>query len=100
MSAKTKPSRIRIEFNRQLESGEREDLKNTWILFVKGLDFPESKEFLYMGNVRLSGSDRLYAESRQYDSRALFMGLRRYLEDNFVNLYPKAVKTFRELESV
>jgi hypothetical protein len=39
---------------------------------------------------------RVYAESIAEDSRALFAYVRNFLEENFVNVYPSAVRTFRE----
>lgn len=75
------PARIRVSLSRELSHAEKE--------FIRSL----GKDYY----IRLSGSGKLYIDSWVADSRELFDGAREWLEDNFVNVFPTAVRTFREL---
>lgn len=81
------PSRIRISFSRPFTASEQEAFHGT-------VDYigPD-----YTVTARLNGNQKLWLESAGLDSRTLFDFGRELVESQLVNVYPTAVRTFREL---
>ena len=75
-------SRIRIRFNRPLTWSERETLN-------------QQSEDYYNEEFKFSKPDELFVESA-LDSRTLYESIAGFVEDNYVNLHPVAVRTFKE----
>jgi len=84
MSRKPGPSRIRISLSRSLTPAEIE--------FFKGLNAYSD------GSFRIHATaNRVWHESYVQDSRETYSVLAWVLGENFVNVFPIAVRTFREL---
>jgi hypothetical protein len=81
------PARIRVTINRGLTPAEREEFRN-FILLTRAANDDK---------VRVADDSRIYVESSSAVSRELFQGIASYVEARFVNVFPIAVRTFREL---
>lgn len=85
-SHKPGPARIRVTFNRDLTPAEQEHLRSVGVLVRE-----------YTGDkVRLSPDERLFVESNDSDSRDLYEAVASIVSASFVNVFPVAVRTFRE----
>jgi len=81
------PARIRVTFNRSLTEAEKEHLREVG-----------SRVAASVGDkIRVAGDSRIYLESYSVDSRALFRAASSLAATSFVNVFPIAVRTFREL---
>lgn len=81
------PARIRVTLNRSLTPAEHEHLVQVYDLIR-----------LNVGDkVRVAPDDRIYAESTAVSSRSLYAAVAAVVERSFVNVFPVAVRTFREL---
>lgn len=85
-STRPGPARIRVSVNRDLTEAEREHLRQLGRNIQKTLK----------DKFRLGPGDRIFVESNDYDSRALYSAVSAVLEGSFVNVFPIAVRTFRE----
>lgn len=85
-STRPGPARIRVSFNREFTHAEREHLRRVGRLIAKTTG----------DRFRLS-NDRIYIESKTYESRALYDAVAAVVASSFVNVFPLAVRTFREL---
>lgn len=90
-STKRGPSRIRVTLNRLLFPSEIETIRDE----NRNNECPES--FFYGAKVRVAEDQRIYAESTMLDSRDLYMAIEMFIVEHFVNVHPRAVRTFREL---
>jgi len=80
------PARIRVTFNRDLTEAEKEHLRQVGELVRT-----------YVGDkLRISPDQRVYIESQENNSRDLFEALSSVVATSFVNVFPTAVRTFRE----
>lgn len=84
------PARIRISFSRPLSYAEQE-------FFHGKIDLVSVTDAKTSVTARLNGNQKLWLESNSYDSRQLYQFGRELVESNFVNVFPVAVRTFREL---
>lgn len=85
-SQKPGPARIRVTFNRPLTAAEAEHMNEVSRLITK-----------YAGDKARFNEGRLYVESHESDSRQLYAAVAKLVENSFVNVFPVAVRTFREL---
>lgn len=86
---KSGPSRIRISFSRPFTEAEKEYFQGT--IDWRGVATPVDV------TTRLNGNEKLWLESNDLSSRDLFQFGRELVESTFVNVFPVAVRTFREL---
>lgn len=86
-SKKPGPARIRVTLNRDLTAAEHEHLSRV------GQFISESVPDKF----RVAPDGRIYVESTDADSRSLYDGVAAVVERTFVNVFPIAVRTFREL---
>jgi len=84
MSRKPGPSRIRVSLSRALTPAEIE--------FFKGINAHSDGSFRTRAT-----ANRIWHESYVQDSREAYEVLAWLLGENFVNVFPIAVRTFREL---
>jgi hypothetical protein len=75
------PARIRLSLSRPFTYAEKEYIRDMG----------------RQSHIRLSRNGKLYVSSEITDSRDLYFQTRLWLEDTFVNIFPTAVRTFREL---
>jgi hypothetical protein len=85
-SKKPGPARIRVTLNRDLTHAEREFLREVGSSLVALGD-----------KLRVADASRIYVESTSARSRQLFEAVSALVANSFVNVYPVAVRTFREL---
>lgn len=82
-------SKIRVAFNRPLTYSEREAFR---LYFTGDADAPG------VGNgyaVKFTDNDKVYVtDFTEDDSRVLYDSVAKYVEKNFVNIHPVAVRTF------
>lgn len=90
-SSKVVTSRIRVYLSRPLTWAEKEDLETDYT-------DPDLRRIDGKGGFKVwvsENHEHVWAEA-EFGSRLLFELIAVALEDSFVNVYPKAVRTFRE----
>ncbi len=81
------PARIRVSFSRPFTEAEKEHLRSVGVLVRR-----------YIGDkIRVAADDRVYIESQDSESRNLFEAISAVVASSFVNVFPIAVRTFREM---
>lgn len=81
------PSRIRTTFNRKFTAAEAEHLRRVATLL----------SIVDPGEKMRVTENRIWSESHKFDSRTQYDKVSAMIADGFVNIYPLAVRTFREL---
>lgn len=82
-------SEIRVTFNRPLTYSEREAFR---LYFTGDADAPGVGDGYA---VRFTDNDKVYiTDFTEDDSRVLYDSVAKYVEKNFVNIHPVAVRTF------
>lgn len=75
-------SKIRVKFNRAITWSERETFRKKFIGMTTAV------------NHRWENGDLLWLEATYVDSRPLFEQVAKFVEKNYVNVHPVAVRTF------
>lgn len=98
-------STIRVSVQRALSHSEKEwiafdgqGLKSETIMFTQW-DGVHYKFTVYPFTVRISARGKFWLHSDTLDSRGLYYAFLTFLEDNFVNIHPIAVRTFSDSAS-